>query len=225
MITDKQKQIYNLYIRSTRVNKGKPFKYRKNWDNFNDPIIITRLAKIEKLFEKYPHFFCEDFFDAPYKLTGNTDDTFGLKWYTTHAAIAAFVNYARLRREQNPDEQLEHIKNSIRFIAEYCISKKITLDKYATYQSVVQPDCLIHLKEHKISWYLVFDIPGLYNTLYSLAADEFALYFGDVNLHEIQIRLKSSTKAQRLINKAIHKLKEHLYLQKQSMCDTVESDK
>jgi hypothetical protein len=34
MITEKQKQIYNLYIRALRTNNNKPFKYKKNWDKF-----------------------------------------------------------------------------------------------------------------------------------------------------------------------------------------------
>jgi hypothetical protein len=133
-----------------------------------------------------------------------------LKFYASQAAISAYISYTKLRKEQSPDEQHDYIKESFVFIANFCKDKNIKFKDYTKFKSVAQNDCLIHLKEHKISWYTVFDIPGFYELLYNLPEDEFQLYFGKVSLHDINIKLKSSNSTKELIKNCTDRVNDFL---------------
>ena len=98
------------------------------------------------------------------------------------------------------------------------MEKGIPLEHYVKYRSVAQLDCLKHLKEHKISWYVVFSIPGFFDTLYTLPRDEFELYFGDdVNLFEIQRKYNNSPKTQNFLYR-VQKIIS-LYIEKENKKD------
>jgi hypothetical protein len=211
MITDKEKEIYNLYLKSKAIAEDRPFRYKKNWDKFEGSENHLYCKKLESIFNKYPHFFCVDFFVAPYKLPHSaSENSYYLKYYTSHSAIVAYVTFLKLRNTQNPDEQIDYINESLRFIAKFCKDKKLVLSQYVNYKSVFQNDVFMHLKEHKISFYLIFDIPGLHSLLYGLPSDEFELYFGDLNMNEINRRYESSTSAKMHIKKGIKKVDEFL---------------
>ena len=46
MITDTQKQIYNLYLRSLAEGSDRPYKVRKNFDNLKTEY-VEELKKLE----------------------------------------------------------------------------------------------------------------------------------------------------------------------------------
>ena len=201
LLTEKQKQIYNLYLRAFRTNNNLPFRAKKKFSDIEtDGEKLMSLQKIEKVFNKYPAFFNSMFFDAPYKIYDDQDGKskwHSLKFYGSQKGITTCIAYYKTLMQSNPEEQFDFLKESYKFVTNFCIEKKITLDGYTRHCSVAQNDCLIHLKEHKISWYLVFDIPHFHDLLYRLPEDEFELYYGsDVDLTKMQAQYRSSQKTQ-----------------------------
>lgn len=193
MISETQKQIYNLYIKALRNNKGLPYKFRKKWDDFESKPDYVFICKIDQMFKKYPHFFCQDFFDAPYKLYNNSSDTYTLRYYASAKAVSDYTSLLRLRILQDPENQMDYIKESLMFVFNFCKEHKIKLNQYCDFKSVAQNDCLNHLRQYSISWYVAIELPGFYNLLYNLPRDEFSLYFGDVDITEISNNLKTSS--------------------------------
>jgi len=201
-ITPTQKQIYNLYLRSFRLNNGKPFRAKKDFSDIekNNDIKIS-LLKIENLFNKYPAFFGSLYFDAPYKIFPD-EKFFSLKFYGSNKGISTCVNYINYLNSTKPENQKEFIQNSFKFIASFCISKEIPIERYTTITSVVRKDCIKHLQEHCISWYTIFVIPGLFDVVRSLPKDEFELYFGDkIDMNSIICNYESSVEFKKSLKK------------------------
>ena len=211
MISDREKKIYNLYLRASRVNRGKGFRYRQNWDGFEGSEDHNYVQNIDKTFKKFPHFFTEEFFDCPYKVFGDQKGFFNLKFYASAKAITTYVSFVGLRRNQEPDEQIEYIKDSLRFVSEFCLENKLFLKDYVDFKSVAQNDCLKHLKEHKVSWYVALHLPGFQNLLYNMPTDEFELYFGtNIDTQAFLNKLLVSKTAHRVVKKGIERVAEFL---------------
>jgi len=205
MITDPQKRIYNYYLRAFRINNGNPFRPKKKFDDLKDDK-KNQLIKLEKFFIKFPHLLNADFFDAPYKLYSDDKKYYGLDFYAGNKGLSTCINYYKFLQQTNPDNQLDYIKNSLKFIANFCIEKNISVSSYTSFRSVAQNDCLKHLKEHSISWYCVFDIPKFRDLLFDLPKDEFELYFGEIDLSSMEQQLASSTEAKRILKEGIKKI-------------------
>jgi hypothetical protein len=212
MITEQQKQIYNLYLRAFRVNNNSPFRAKKNFDDVeSDGEKMISLQKIERVFQKYPAFFSKMFFDAPYKVYDDDKKFFSLKFYSSHKGISTCIAYYKVLLQGNPEEQFDFLKDSYKFVAKFCEERKINLNQYTKFCSVAQNDCLIHLKEHKISWFLVFNVPGFYNLLYNLPRDEFELYYGSsIDLYALYDRYNSSAKTRDFLDKIKGKIAQYL---------------
>jgi hypothetical protein len=206
MITEPQKRIYNYYLRSFRINNNNPFRPKKKFDDLKEDK-KNQLIKLEKFFIKFPHLFNADFFDAPYILYQDEKKYYGLDFYASNKGLSTCINYYKFLQQTNPDNQLDYIKNSLKFITNFCIEKNIPIDGYTSYRSVAQNDCLKHLKEHSISWYCVFFIPRFRDLLYDLPKDEFELYFGsDIDLNDMEQKLINSTDAKRILVEGIKKI-------------------
>lgn len=211
ILSENQKKIYNLFLRSFRSNNNKPYKLKKNFSDVEkDTTKILYLQKLENVFIKYPSFFNNFYFDAPYKIY--KDETyFSLKFYSSLKGISTCISYLKTLQQGDPEHQFDYFKDSYRFIAQYCEQNNLTLDQYTKNCKVSQNDCLIHLKEHKISWYVIFNIPGFYDLLHSLPTDEFQLYYGsDINLNSLFKRYKSSSKTQEYLNRLNTKISHYL---------------
>ena len=202
-ISEIQKKIYNLYLKSLRINNNKPFRARKDFKKLeSDLITITYLKKLEDVFKKYPAFFSEAYFDAPYKLYDDEDNVYTLKFFSSQKGISTCIAYFKSLRDGDPNKQHQFLKDSFHFIAQFCLEKGLTLDRYTSYCSVSQRDCLKHLKEHKISWYSIFGIPHFYDILHSLPSEEFEMYFGgDVDIVHLHDRFISCKETVQLVSK------------------------
>lgn len=210
MITEPQKRIYNYYLRSFRINNGNPFRPKKKFDDLKEEK-LNQLIKLEKFFCNFPHLFNADFFDAPYKLYQDDKKYYGLDFFASNKGLSTCINYHKFLQQTIPDNQLDYIKASLKFIANFCIEKNISLSSYVDFKSVAQNDCLKHLKEHAISWYLVFCIPKFRDLLFDLPKDEFELYFGsDIDLQDMENKLNQSTDAKRIIQKGTEKIKDFI---------------
>jgi hypothetical protein len=202
-ITEIQKRIYNLYLKALRVNNNKPFRPRKDFKKMeSDLLTLTYLKKLEDVFKKYPAFFSDAYFDAPYKLYSDKEANYNLKFFSSQKGISTCIAYYKSLRDGEPNKQHQFIKDSFQFVAQFCLDKGITLEKYTSYCSVSQRDCLKHLKEHKISWYAVFGIPHFYDILHNLPSEEFEMYFGgDVDIVELHDRYLSCKETVQMVAK------------------------
>lgn len=198
---DTQKRIYNLYLRAYRTNNNQPFKAKKKFNDIeNDVEIMQYLEKLENVFKKYPAFFGDTYFNAPYIIYPDDKKFFSLKFFSSHKGITTCIAYYKMLLQTNPELQFDFFRESYRFIAEFCLEKGLALRNYVSYRSVSQNDCLRHLKEHKISWYVVFSIPNFYELLYNMPEDEFVLYYGsDLSLTELYTRYNNSQKTQKFL--------------------------
>lgn len=222
-LSENKKKIYNLYLKAYRQNNDKPFRTKKNFSDIqkNDSL-IANLTKIESIFLKYPAFFSQNYFDAPYKIYNDEKKYYPLSFYSSQKGINSCISYLNWLRDSDPETQFEHFKNSFKFVANFCVEKGINLEDYVNYCSVSQNDCLLHLKQHKISWYLVFNIPGFYPLLYNLPKDEFQLYYGDkIDLQKIYSRYHLSTKTVKYMNTLREKIATYIKNQLQSPKESV----
>jgi len=179
MVTETQKNIYNWYLRAQRVHNNLPFRYRKNFDRIENEKFYPSLVKIEKFFTQFPHFLRKEFFDAPYVVYKDEKKYYSLDFFSSMKGISTCVAYFKICQQQKPDEQMDFIKDSLKFIAKFCIANKIHLKDYVRYKSIAQNDCLKHLKNHQISWYMAIALNGFLALLLGMPRDEFTLYFGD----------------------------------------------
>ena len=67
-MTELEKNVYNTYLRVSRTRSGKQFKYRKNFDNFEDNKSYVPVKKIAKLLANHTHININDYFNAPYEV-------------------------------------------------------------------------------------------------------------------------------------------------------------
>ena len=211
-LTEQHKHIYNLYLRAFRVNNNNPFRPKKDFkDVIKDPEKMMALQKIDQVFQKYPAFCSNLYFDAPYKIYKDEKPFYSLKFFGSQKGISTCLAYVKLLRNSNPEEQFEFIKESYKFIAEFCIEKRIPLEHYTRHCSVAQNDCLKHLKEHKISWFLIFSVPHFHSLIFNLPQDEFQIYYGsDVSLSSLYSRYQSSPLTQKYMTAIKNKISEHI---------------
>lgn len=211
MIPDIYKTIYNLYLKAYRKNNNQPFRSKKKFDDIAGTDKELQLLKLSAIFQKYPHLMRDEFFDAPYKLYGDSKKYYGLDFYSSHKGLTACVKYFNFMAESTPNEQLDYLRESMKFVAAFCIENNIPLQQYVNHKTVVRNTCLKHLKEHKVSWYCIFVIPGLYEFLHKLPDDEFALYFGsELDLNTILNNYNGAKTAKEFLEKITKKLQKYI---------------
>lgn len=155
MITDKEEAIYNSYLYASRSVKNKPTKFRRNFDNISDKDLVC-LKKLSLFFDKYRNISFNNWFIAPYKVY-SADDYFDLHFFTTRKALKCYTIYMRDRETETPDSDasIELMKSCLSFIHNYCKSERITIDEYKKKVERNLPIILLHLKEHKINFYML----------------------------------------------------------------------
>ena len=153
-MTNNEKNIYNLFLATNKRINNKPFKFRKNFDNFEDEkyIYINRLSSF---FKKFNHIKIEDFFEAPYFVYG--EKYFDLKFYCTQKAIKTYSLYHDRFLLNNPDSEqtIDKVKNSLQFIQNYCKDNNLELKNYITFKEQTYNVFLKHLKERRINFFIL----------------------------------------------------------------------
>ncbi len=208
-MTEKEKRLYNSYLIASKVIRKKPFTLRKNFSGFEDSDNYFYLKKISNFLDKYPQIKQDLYFQAPYALYKDTD-FFPLQFFASQKAIKTYTLYLQEIREQSPDSdaQMQLIKDSLRFIANFCLKNKIPIEKYITYKPGITYAWTVHLREHKITIYSLFEFPELYEILKSIPLDEKSLLLDDIDdhIHAYKNRYNNSTNAKNLVQTGIKKL-------------------
>jgi hypothetical protein len=220
MLTEFQKQIYNIHLASYKKRQKKPYKLRENFEGFEQehPEETLTLMRLERFFQNYSGINPKLFFNAPYIVHEDLEYK-NLHYYNSQAAIKSYNLYLKLIEAATPDSdfQLEYINDSLKFIRDFCIEHKITLVNYMYFKEGITYSWAVHLAQHKVSFFVIlgfciFNIP-IHDHIYDMPEDELDMLLGDLpkNYAQFKDQLETSTKARsyvfnglRLIEKDIN---------------------
>jgi len=151
---------------------------------------------------KHPEINPDAFFKAPYVLYPDVE-YFSLEYFSTMRAVKAYTMYRKLIFLQNPDEQMKQVKDSLNFIAMFCIKENIYFHQYSHHKTADLFTWMKHYKENKINIYSMFEFSGICSNVRGLAEDvqrffvsdfldQFQkLYINYTNSTQVTIRQKS----------------------------------
>ena len=155
MVSEQEKQIYNSYLFATRSAKGQPTRFRKDFSKLKDEDFIS-LKKLGNFFRKHNHINYRDWFTAPFEIYSK-DEYFDLQFFNTRKALKCYSMYLKEKEVSDPDNE-EHIttlKEGLKFVATYCKRNSLTIKEYRTAYTGNMPTALVHLQEHRITFYLL----------------------------------------------------------------------
>lgn len=199
-MTVKEQFIYNTYLATSRKINNQPFRYRKNFDDFETKEEYGYVVKLANFFDKFPNIDIKDFFEAPYFVYN--EKYFDLRFFISQKAIKTYTIYQNKFLPQNPDHEqtLQKIKESFVFIFKYCKLNKITFNEYT---SVIQPgnqvhDFVLHLKNRNTIIYSLFTFPNFDKILLNYDKDikEFILndLYKEMNFYRTKYHCSNKTK-------------------------------
>jgi hypothetical protein len=202
-ITEKQKQIYNCYLKHSR--KGEPYNPRKNFDDVNSSTRFE-LFKLENFFNKFKHINLNFFFES-FCFVYPDEKYPPLSFFTTRKAIKCFSMYKKHKENMSPDTQLEEIKQSIVHIGSFCLRQNILFESYIKHKTLCMPTWVKDYKEGKINIYSIIAM-GVSPEIGVLEEDERNIWIPNLleNIESYKIRLNNS-KSKEKINAWIEKTK------------------
>lgn len=207
MVSKLAELIYNTYLRVSRTQQGKPFRYRQDFTDFEDETNYVYVAKLELFFKKFPHIKIEEFFKAPYVVY--TEKTYySLDFYIGQKAIKVYTMFNKQRNDAAPDSeaQLEFIRRSLIFILDFCQTNKLQIEDYITHMNGLFPSFLTHLKEHNISIYVLFAWDNFENIMLNgIRPEELQLFIGHLydKLVTYRTQFVQSKKAKEIVRKGV----------------------
>ena len=144
-----EQQIYNSYLRHLR--SGKAWKPRKDFSDISEEISLV-LFKLNNFFQKFKHIEVDKFFEAP-QILHPEENYPPLKFFISRKAIKYYKLVCQIKENESPDKQLPSIKEGLKFIAKFCLEKKINWSDYLIYKEDYMPLWIQHYKEQKINIY------------------------------------------------------------------------
>jgi hypothetical protein len=203
-LEDLQKRIYNIFLKNSR--KGLGYSYRKNFDNISEYHILN-LKKLSTFFRKYPHIDINEFFESP-SLIYNGEPYPQLSFFNSRSAIRCYSLYKKKQEDQNPEQQIESIKNSLIFIGSFCIQKNIMLSEYLSHKTGCISSWLEHYRQRKINPYSLMEIGDIISNIDSHQDDELALFSENLKekIYSYKIRYKQSKKIINLVKAGTDKI-------------------
>ena len=166
------------------------------------------------MFQKHPEIDPDTFFQAPYMLYPDVV-YFGLDYFSSMRAIKAYTTYKKQIFLQDPDSQLEQIKESLPFISRFCIGNNIYLHQYSTHRTSDLYSWMAHYKQNKINLYVMFAFPNIYSSLQNLSEDVQRFFVQDFVEHfkSLHILYNNSNSAKPYLKKALPILENFIYKQ------------
>jgi hypothetical protein len=207
-LTDNEKNIYNCYLKHSR--QGQPYKFRKDFSELDQNTVVS-LKKISNLLSKYRHITYEDYFKAPNEIHPGEKYP-SISFFASLAATKTYTIYKRQQEDIDPEKQIDHIKESFRFIGMFCLENKITLEKYSTHRTGYILSWLNHYREHRINPYSLMEINGIFSSLMALENDEVELFAKNLNekLVAYKSRYNNSKITKALVTEATNKIKNFI---------------
>lgn len=203
-ITDLEKHLYNKHLIVSRSEKNKPFKVKRDFSDVVNTDKHKFLKRISTLFSKHPEINPDTFFKAPYKLYPDVE-YFALDFFSTMRAVKAYTTYKKQIFIQDPDSQLESVKESLRFIANFCIANNIQFHQYPYHRTSDVFTWMAHYKQNNINVYSIMEFPNTYSNIKSLSEDVQKFFISNFveQFQNIQSVYNTSTELKTYIKKAI----------------------
>ena len=177
-ITELEKLLFNKHLAVSRAEKNKPFRLRKDFSDVVNTDKHKFLKRISTLFVKHPEINPDLFFKAPYKLYPDVQ-YFGLDYFSTMRAVKAYTTYKKQLFLQDPDSQLDSVKDSLKFIANYCIANGLYLHQYPYHRTSDLFTWMQHYKQSKINIYSIMEFPNIFASVKGLAEDLQKFFVGE----------------------------------------------
>ena len=203
-LTELEKLLFNKHLAVSRSERNKPFRIRKNFTDVANTDKHKFLKRLSILFQKHPEINPDLFFKAPYKLYPDVQ-YFGLDYFSTMRAVKAYTTYKKQVFLQDPDSQIEQVKDSLKFIAHFCIEHNIYFHQYPYHRTTDLFTWMQHYKQNKINAYSVMEFPNIFSSVKSLAEDIQKIFVSEF-VEQFQNLHSSYNKSQELkpyIQKAI----------------------
>lgn len=213
MISDYEKHLYNIHLKTMRQKSNKPFNFRKNFNDIDDKTLLC-LKKLSNFFNKHKNINPADFFSAPFKVY--KDETFfDLCFFNSLKAIKAYTISCKNLSDLDPDaeEQLAATKQSLLFIYNFCKENKININQYLTHKTNNIYTFLLHLKDRNVNLFSLLSFDNLNNCLSKSDSQVIKFMFEDNFLDKInhkKIKFLNSNKCKFLVINGLEKLKNNL---------------
>jgi hypothetical protein len=203
-LTRLEQHIYNTHLAVSRSQKNKPFRLKKDFEDIVDTDKHKFLKRISTLFKKHPEIDPDVFFKAPYKLYPDVEYV-GLDYFSTMRAIKSYTLYKKMSFLQDPDSQLDSVKQSLRFIANYCIERKIYFHQYPYQRDSDLFVWMVHYKQNKINIYSIMEFSDVFSSAKSLAEDLQKMFVSDFieKFQSLYTNYQNSQQLKPYIQKAI----------------------
>jgi hypothetical protein len=204
-LTDKEKSIYNCYLKYSRL--GQPYTPRKDFSNLDKNTIVF-LKKISLFLSKYPHMKTEDYFKAPIAI--HPQESYpNLAFFSTLGATKLYSIFKKQQEEEDPEKQIDEIKESLRFIGMFCLENNIPIEDYPRHKTGYMISWMNHYREHRVNPYALMEMKGIFDIMQSLPKDEIELFAKNLNekLVAYKTRYLSSPKTKNLVIEATSKIK------------------
>lgn len=163
-MTDFEKDIYNKYLKISRIKQNKPYKERLNFENFDKEDSFVYVKKLSIFFERYNHIKVDDFFNAPYFVYSD-NSTYDLKFYSSYNGVKVYNIYEKKLLSLNPDSEqvLKRTKEGIQYIMQFCKENGIAYNEYFSHKTDKLNSFWMHLKDNKINVYCLFLCDNLFS--------------------------------------------------------------
>lgn len=209
-----EQTIYNTYIKISRSKQNLPYRLRKDFSDFEDTEKYVYVKKLSMFFNKFPHIRIQEFFEAPYSVYP-PGETYDLRFYITPKAVKAYSVHIRKLDELEPDSdiQIQFIKDSLMNIFIFCKDKKIGLSKYLDCKTNNLHDVVMHIKERRVSLYVLLCLPGFNNVISSHSPAELDFITGKKFMEELanhRTRLYNCLKVKKVCETGLDKIKKLL---------------
>lgn len=206
-------KIYNTYLKVSRTQNNKPFRYRKNFEGFENEKNYLPVLRLKNFFLRHPQIKMEDYFLAPYIVFSSEKDSYyDLGFYNSQQAVKVYTMYNKKLLMEDPDSdlQLQKIKEGLVFIRNFCLEKKISLEEYTQYKSEKIHDFLIHLTNKQISIYNLFPLKGAEVTLkqYDFELLQFILKDIASRISHLRTKFYASSQAKKFCAAGLKKIEK-----------------
>lgn len=198
-----EKNIYNIYLGVARSIKNQPWKLRQNFKGFEEKEEYIYIVKLASFFKKHAHINIKSFFEAPFFVYNET--YFDLSFFCAYKAIKTYTIYNDTFLIENPGCTigLQKIKESIIFIVNYCKDNNINASNYISHteRESAYNVFLSHLKNRKISIYILFAFPQFELLVSNLHPDTKTAFYPLLNrLTFVRTKLYTIQSAKKNIN-------------------------
>jgi hypothetical protein len=209
VITDLERRIYNKHLAVSRSLRGKAFKLKQDFTDFQHDPKFIHIKRLATFFIKYPYVNMDMYFMAPYKLYTDVQ-YFDLSYFASPRAIKTYTIYKQQLAQESPDSQKDDVKESLTFLVRYCLQNNIQLHDYIYHkEKSIEPIWTYHIKQNKINPYVLMEFPSIFHTIQEMPADEREMLLGrfGINFLEYRTRYMNSKELRPFLEKAFIRLK------------------